>query len=66
MPTKKIHPSRMSKGDKIYRDLYQRIFPIPMDEPTMLDDMFVIGVLAATASALEAVGFDYSRQVPLT
>lgn len=66
MTTKKIHPSRMSKGDKIYRDLYQKIFPIPTGQTSMLDDMFLVGVLAATASALEAVGFDYSRQVPLT
>lgn len=66
MTTKKIHPSRMSKGDKIYRDLYRKIFPIPKEDPTVFDDMFVLGVLAATASALEAVGFDYSRQVPLT
>lgn len=66
MTTKKIHPARMSKGDKIYRDLYQKIFPIPKERPTALDDMFLIGVLAATASALEAAGFDYSRQVPLT
>lgn len=66
MTAKKIHPSRMSKGDKIYRDLYHKIFPIPLGQPSMLDDMFLVGVLAATASALEAVGFDYSRQVPLT
>ena len=66
MPTKKIHPARLSKGDKIYRDLYQKIFPIPKEEQTMLDDVFLIGVLIATASALEAVGFDYSRQVPVS
>ena len=63
---KKISPSRMSSGDKIYRDLYQKIFPIPKDEPSLLDDMFVIGVLVAAAAALEAVGFDYSRQVPVS
>jgi len=56
----------MSSGDKIYRDLYQKIFPIPKDEPSLLDDMFVIGVLVAAAAALEAVGFDYSRQVPVS
>lgn len=66
MPTKKIHPARMSKGDLIYRDLYQKIFPLPKDKPTMLDDVFLIGLLIATASALEAVGFDYSRQVPVS
>lgn len=62
---KKVRPLTRSSGDKIYREVYRRVFPIPLSDPGDAGEMFVDGLLCGAAAALEAVGFDYSRPVPV-
>lgn len=60
-----ISPSRMSKGDVIYRNAYRQIFPLSSQLDTPAGRLWLEGALVATAAALDAVGYTYDRPTPV-